>query len=106
MATIIAWDIEKFSHLTGKLDQCMQVLEAQKNVITNLRAVTEDNWVSAAGREYATRINEDLQNLDDILQKFRTTKTELEDANQKYAAGEVEVHDKLIQLYRDLSVVV
>lgn len=104
MAKIIAWDIEKFSNLITKLDQCMQVLETQKNVITNLQAVAADNWVSEAGREYATRISADLQNLDDILQKFNETKKELTEANERYATGEVEIHDKLIQLYQSLSV--
>lgn len=104
MAKIISWDIERFSEVIAKIDQCIQVLEAQESTIMNLRETVSDNWVSEAGREYSERIDEDLNNLKDILEKFRETRKDIEKVKSKYADGELDLQGKLISLYRNLSV--
>jgi len=104
MARIIAWDIERFDEVIARIDRCIQTLEEQKSTIMNLREATADNWVSDAGREYAERIDEDLKNLEDILEKFRDTRKDIEEAERKYAGGELDMHSKLLSLYQSLSV--
>lgn len=104
MAKIIAWDIERFDEVIARIDRCIQVLEEQEGTITKLRETVAGNWVSDAGREYAERIDEDLKNLEDILEKFRDTRKDIEDAERKYAGGELDMHSKLLSLYQSLSV--
>lgn len=104
MARIIAWDIERFDEVSAKIDRCIQVLEAQESTITNLKGLVNDNWVSEAGREYSERIDEDLNNLRDILEKFRETQKDIEEAKRKYAGGENDLINKLQSLYQSLSV--
>lgn len=104
MAKIIAWDIERFDEVIARIDRCIQTLEEQKSTIMNLREAVAGNWVSEAGREYAERIDEDLKNLGDILEKFRDTRKDIEEAERKYTDGEADMQKKLQSLYQSMSV--
>lgn len=104
MANKIAWDIERFNEAIIKINNCIEVLEEQKSTIQHLQEAVSDKWVSDAGREYAERIDEDLMNLDNILEKFKETQKNIMNANKTYEDGESNMHRKLMSLYQSMSV--
>lgn len=59
----IAWNTNELETLARNINNCRNALQTQQRRLIQLSRETQDGWKSDAGNLYATRLNEDIQEL-------------------------------------------
>ena len=73
----IAWNTNELETLARNINNCRNALQTQQRRLIQLSRETQDGWKSDAGNLYATRLNEDIQELNRTIQALSTAITRL-----------------------------
>ena len=70
----IAWNTNELETLARNINNCRNALQTQQRRLIQLSRETQDGWKSDAGNLYATRLNEDIQELNRAITRLREAK--------------------------------
>ncbi len=102
--SVIRWDFDRIQDLANTLSSAISILETQKARLESLKELSNDAWTSDAGKEYSLRLSDDAQSINDVIQKYSDIRASLETAVSKYAQCSLDIHNKLLEVYNELSV--
>mgnify|MGYP000023351295 FL=1 len=91
----IAWNTNELETLARNINNCRNALQTQQRRLIQLSRETQDGWKSDAGNLYATRLNEDIQELNRTIQALSTAITRLREAKGIYQNGEEQMYGVL-----------
>ena len=84
----IAWNTNELETLARNINNCRNALQTQQRRLIQLSRETQDGWKSDAGNLYATRLNEDIQELNRTIQALSAAITRLREATEKNGCTE------------------
>ena len=94
----IAWSGDELQTITNNINECLKLLQVQQAHLEKLQAQTQDGWNSEAGRIYAERIEGDLAEIRQSVDRFSSAVNRLQQARASYAQAEDDMQHALLNL--------
>ena len=103
MSNVLAWDVDRFADVIAVVDRCLQTLQEQRSEVLKLKGQAQDQWQSDAGREYGLRMDEDLEDLENMIRKFEKIIENLKESQDIFEQGESDLNGKLSSVYAKIG---